>query len=87
VKVLNKVFSMLLMVGLLVMFIAPAFAQAGDINGDGKVDLQDLALVANAYGSTPGKPHWDSRCDLSNNGVIDLPDLVSVAVNFGEPKL
>jgi hypothetical protein len=86
VKVLNKVFSMALMVGLLALFIAPAFAQVGDINGDGKVDLQDLVLVAHAYGSSPGKTNWDPRCDLNNNGFVDLPDFVTVAVHFGEPK-
>ncbi len=53
---MNKVFPMALMVGLLALFIAPAFAQVGDINGDGKVDLQDLVLVAHAYGSSPGQP-------------------------------
>lgn len=83
---MNKVFSMALMVGLLALFIAPAFAQVGDINGDGKVDLKDLALVAHAYASTPGKPNWDPRCDLNNNGVVDLQDLVTVALHFGEPK-
>jgi hypothetical protein len=86
VKVLNKVFSMALMVGLLALLIAPAFAQVGDISGDGKVDLQDLVLVAQAYGSSPGKTNWDPRCDLNSNGFVDLQDFVTVAVHFGEPK-
>jgi len=77
--------SVILAVGLMALFVFPAFASLiGDINGDGKVDLTDLVLVAKAFGSRPGGANYDPRCDLDGNGVVDLTDLVAVAVHFGE---
>jgi Ca2+-binding EF-hand superfamily protein len=84
VKSLNKVLSVVLAVGLIALFVAPAFAIIGDINGDGKVDNKDLVLMAKAYGSKPGDANWDPRCDLNNNGVVDLTDLVTLAYHYGE---
>jgi hypothetical protein len=54
----------------------------GDINGDRKVSLQDLVLLANAYGSTPGSPRWDARCDVYRDNRISLQDLVVLALNY-----
>jgi len=40
--------------------IVPTFASrwnpAADVNGDGKVDGKDIAIVARAFGSVPGDP-------------------------------
>jgi hypothetical protein len=83
---LNRMFSVALVVGLMALFIAPAFAIIGDINGDGKVDNKDLVLLAKAYGSKPGDANWDPRCDLNSNGVVDLPDLITLAYHYGEPR-
>ena len=55
----------------------------GDINGDRKVNVVDLAMVAKAYGTASGDPRWDARCDLNKDNRIDLSDLVVVARNFG----
>lgn len=51
--------------------------RAGDLDGDGDVDLADLEAVAAALGqaSTPA--------DLNGDGRVDLLDLVLVALNFG----
>jgi len=56
----------------------------GDVNGDGKVDLTDLVLVALAYGSVPGDPNWNPDADLNQDGTIGLADLVTVALHYGE---
>jgi hypothetical protein len=56
----------------------------GDINGDFKVGLPDLVLLAQAYGSTPGSPRWNPNADLNNNGIVDLTDLVTVAIHYGQ---
>jgi hypothetical protein len=78
-------FSVALAVGLMALFIVPAFADIiGDINGDGKVDNKDLVLLAKAYGSKPGDANWDPRCDFNGNGVVDLTDLVTLAYHYGE---
>ncbi|UCC95255.1 MAG: right-handed parallel beta-helix repeat-containing protein [Candidatus Omnitrophota bacterium] len=55
----------------------------GDVNNDGKVDITDLVIVAQAFGSQPGDSNWDSRADLNNDNVVDIDDLVVVAQNFG----
>jgi|GEM_PF-2912107 len=61
----------------------------GDINGDFKVSLADLVLLANAYGTTPasgGTPEtpyaWNPNADIDGNGVVGLSDLVILAINY-----
>ncbi|WP_168928941.1 family 20 glycosylhydrolase [Paenibacillus dokdonensis] len=56
----------------------------GDINGDGKVSIGDLAIVAASYGKTSSDADWDQvkRADVNHDGKIDLSDLVLVARNI-----
>lgn len=57
----------------------------GDLNRDGKVDLQDLVLMANAYGSKPGDPKWNSNADIAPPyGIIGLSDLVTLSLQYGQ---
>ena len=56
----------------------------GDINGDGKVDIKDIAAVAVAFGSYPGLPRWNHSADLSQDGKIDIRDIALAARNFGK---
>jgi hypothetical protein len=56
----------------------------GDINGDFRVNLQDLVLLANAYGSKPGDMKWNPNADLNGNGTVDLPDLVIMANHYNQ---
>lgn len=55
-----------------------------DLNRDGKVDLQDLVIIAAAYGSKPGDPNWNAMADVNGDGKVDLIDLVMVAVDYGK---
>ena len=55
-----------------------------DINGDGKVNILDLASVAIAWGTRPGDPGWNSRCDIDGNGLVNIIDVALVAVDFGK---
>ena len=56
----------------------------GDINGDFKVTLADLVLLANAYGSKPADAKWNSNADINGNGAVDLSDLVLLANHYGQ---
>ena len=56
----------------------------GDIDGDFKVNLADLVLLANAYGSKPGDTNWNPNADVNGNGVVDLADLVLLANHYGQ---
>jgi hypothetical protein len=51
------------------------------VNGDGKVDIFDLVIVAQNFGMASG---FDTRADLNNDNAVDIFDLVVVAQNFGK---
>ena len=56
-----------------------------DLNGDGVVDIVDIALAAKAFGSYPGHPRWNPTADVNGDGKVDLWDIVLIAKHFGEP--
>jgi hypothetical protein len=56
----------------------------GDINGDYKVSLSDLVILANAYGSKPDDAKWNCNADIDNNGIVGLSDLVIMANHYGQ---
>ena len=59
----------------------------GDINRDGRVDIKDLVLLANAFGSLPGHPRWNPDADLNNDEKVSIIDLMLVLKNFGKTCL
>jgi len=54
-----------------------------DVNGDGTVNVQDLVIVALAFGSTVNNPSYDGRADIDGNGLVNIIDIVGVALFFG----
>jgi len=60
-----------------------AYVLVGDVNGDGKVDYEDLFLFADAYGSDPSDDNWDPRCDFNGDGYVGWWDLFALADNYG----
>ena len=50
-----------------------------DVDGNGKVDLNDLSKVALAYGTKTGNAKYNAKYDINSDGVIDIVDLVLVA--------
>lgn len=56
----------------------------GDINGDGKVDMKDIALAASAFGSYPSHPRWNPDADIDENYKINLKDIALISKHFGE---
>jgi hypothetical protein len=55
----------------------------GDLNGDGKVDVTDLAMESAAFGSYPGHPRWNPAADINRDLRVDIQDLARVSANFG----
>jgi len=55
----------------------------GDVNDDGRVDITDLAIVAQAYNTKVGDPNYNPDADLNNDGRVDVWDLHIVAKNYG----
>jgi hypothetical protein len=62
-------------------------ALPGDVNGDGKVDIIDVAIVVAAFGSYNGQlqnhPRWDSHADINHDGIVDTFDVATVRQSYG----
>jgi len=68
----------------------------GDVNGDGKVNVEDISIAAKvigAYGPNffgPGSPpssNWNPdgpAADINGDNKIDVRDIVLISINFGK---
>ena len=54
-----------------------------DLNGDGKVDIDDVLILAAAYGSYPGHTCWNPSADIIDDEQIDIFDAVAVIAKLG----
>ena len=55
----------------------------GDVDGDGDVDIQDLAALLGAYGKCTGEPGYNPAADFNGDGCISLSDLATLLGNYG----
>jgi len=60
----------------------------GDVNGDNKVTIIDLCLIARAFGTIPGPQgtgwgQWNPSADLNNDAKVDIKDFYICAINYG----
>lgn len=55
----------------------------GDVDGDGDVDLSDLAALLASFGTSEGDPDFNPAADLSGDGRVDLVDLAVLLAQFG----
>jgi subtilase family serine protease len=60
-----------------------AVSRRVDVNGDGIVNIQDLVVVALAFGSTVNSPGYNGAADIYGNGDVNIIDLVAVSLFFG----
>ncbi len=58
---------------------AASVSHPWDVNGDGVVGSDDLALVGEHFGETQ-----PTTADVNNDGLVDIFDVVLVAIHFGE---
>ena len=57
----------------------------GDVNSDGVVDIFDLVLASDAYGSQPGDPNYNPEADIAPRyDLVDIFDMVTIASHYGE---
>jgi hypothetical protein len=54
----------------------------GDVNGDGIVNMKDVASAVSAFNSWPGKSRWNPDCDLDLNRIVNMRDIVAIVMNF-----
>ncbi len=61
-----------------------------DMNDDGKTDMEDIGLVAHAFGSFPGTPRWNPSADITGQAylapdeTVDMRDIALTSRHFGE---
>jgi hypothetical protein len=63
--------------------VVPA-GPVGDVDGDGDVDLADLATLLGAYGACEGEPDYNAAADFDDSGCVDLADLATLLGHYGE---
>lgn len=56
-----------------------------DLNNDELTNFQDLALLANAFLSSPGQPNWNADSDLNDDGQVNFLDFVAMSDLFFSP--
>jgi len=55
-----------------------------DLNGDGRVDITDIAVAAQSFGSNPTRSRWNPDADVNGDGRVDITDIALIAKNFGK---
>lgn len=63
---------------------SPLILLAGDFSLDNMVDIDDLLIIRNAYGTTPGDNWWSPLVDINQDGKIGIIDLVYMARNYAK---
>jgi len=56
----------------------------GDVDGNGKVQIEDIVAIAEAYGSFSSHPKYDAKLDVDCNEFIEVKDLLTAALNYGQ---
>lgn len=56
--------------------------KAGDANGDNSIDLDDLLMLAKAYGARTGERNYDLNSDFDMDGRNGLSDLIRLSINY-----
>lgn len=59
----------------------------GDVNEDRIVNMVDVGLIINAFGSYKGHSKWNEDADLNGSGFIDMKDVALAISNFGKSCL
>ena len=59
------------------------FRTCPDFNGDGTINVLDIATEASHWLETPTSPGWNNRYDRNGDGVVDIVDIMLVSQAFG----
>jgi hypothetical protein len=59
-------------------------ANVWDIDGNKRVDLGDMVILARAYGSKVGDKQYDNTADLNGDGRVDDADLQILRQHYGD---
>lgn len=68
----------------LIIFFYDRVADSADLSRDGKVNVLDIALVGQSFGSHARHSRRNPICNIGGNGSVDIIDMAMVAKNYGE---
>jgi len=54
----------------------------GDVNGDGVVNMKDVALAVSAFNTFTDRQRWNPDADLNLDGRVDIRDINAMVLNF-----
>ncbi len=54
----------------------------GDVNGDGVVNIADVAAAAGAFGKQTGDEGFNPAADVNSDGRINIIDLVFIILHY-----
>jgi hypothetical protein len=57
---------------------------AGDVDGNRKVNIFDIVMIAGSYGTVTGDPGYIPNCDIDGSGAVNIFDVVRAAGNYGQ---
>ena len=56
----------------------------GDLDRDGRLNINDAAMMGSAYLAKPGDSNWNPDADLNRDGVINIFDFAIMAASYGK---
>jgi hypothetical protein len=56
----------------------------GDVDGNHKVEIKDILLLAKAYGTNPQSLNWNPNLDVNGDDKVDIKDILIAAKNYGK---
>lgn len=60
---------------------------AGDMNGDGAINMKDVVYVAGSFNTTKGDAAYNAIADIDKNNAINMIDITFVARHFNTTSL
>ena len=81
-KALN--YAVVLLLGLVSFAVEAQTLKSPDFNGDGVVNVADILLFADVWGTSAGDEKFNARFDLDGDGVIGSGDYALLIGRFGD---
>ena len=69
--------------GMYKSFVLTPIGATGDVDGDGDVDLGDLASLLSSFGLCVGAPGFNPSADFDHSDCVELADLATLLASFG----
>jgi len=53
-----------------------------DVNGDGKVNIEDILFVVMYWGKREGDEGWNPKADVNNDDIVNVSDLIEIVMHW-----